>query len=112
MLDELTDHLKELYPVTLHIIENDHGVTVQTLIVQNTRRGEGIGTAVMREIISHALRQNKPVFLTASTDYGGKIGRLKKFYLKRLGFVPNKGRHKDFASREALLWKPAFNRRK
>jgi hypothetical protein len=39
---------------------------------------------------------------TPSADFGGSKTRLTEFYA-RFGFVPNKGKHKDFATRATML---------
>ena len=59
----------------------------------------------MKAIVSHANAHNKRIELTPSSDFGGAKGRLVKFY-KRHGFVENKGKNKDFSTREAMYKEP------
>jgi GNAT superfamily N-acetyltransferase len=67
--------------------------------VPRADRKQGVGTAVMNELVDYADRVGKRIFLTPGLpdDRHGTTsrGRLVKFY-KRFGFVENKGRNKDF----------------
>jgi len=66
-------------------------ITVSRIVVPESARGQGIGTKVMKDLIAYADRVRKPIALTPSSDFGGSVPRLKKFY-KSLGFIENKGR--------------------
>ena len=46
--------------------------------------------------------KGKPIGLTPSADFGGNKARLTKFY-KRFGFVPNKGKNKDYTISESMV---------
>lgn len=82
-------------------------ITVHKIVVPKQVRGAGIGSAAMREIISHADANGKTIALSPSTDFGAtSVNRLKEFY-KRLGFVENKGRNKDFTISETMYRMPA-----
>jgi len=59
----------------------------------------------MGDIIDYADKNNMIVTLTASGSYGSAKGRLISFY-KRFGFVPNKGRNKDFRFQDTLIREP------
>ncbi len=60
----------------------------------------------MQSLIREADAEGAIVALTPSTDFGASSkSRLAKFY-RRFGFVPNKGRNKDFAVREAMIRYP------
>jgi len=62
------------------------------LIISNEK---GEGTKAMKYITEYADAHNKTVILTPSSDFGGNVARLIKFY-KRFGFVENKGKNKDY----------------
>ena len=48
--------------------------------------------------------------LSPSTDFGASsVSRLTKFY-RRFGFKPNKGRNKDFRTRDTMLRNPVLSR--
>lgn len=65
-------------------------------------RNTGQGTMVMEEIVAAADSQGIDIALTPSDAFGSSKARLEKFY-RRFGFMPNKGRNKDFTTREAMI---------
>jgi GNAT superfamily N-acetyltransferase len=67
-----------------------------------SERNSGQGTRIMEEIISAADAEGIDLALTPSDAFGSSKTRLEKFY-RRFGFVPNKGRNKDFTTKEAML---------
>lgn len=70
--------------------------------IPKSDRNTGQGTRIMEEIVSAADAQGIDLALTPSDAFGSSKTRLEKFY-RRFGFVPNKGRNKDFTTREAML---------
>lgn len=80
-----------------------HGDVVQLnrIVVPDGRRGEGLGTAAMQELVDLADRLGKHVALTPTSDFGGNKGRLRAFY-KRFGFVENKGRNRAFSTSHSM----------
>jgi GNAT superfamily N-acetyltransferase len=70
------------------------------------QRNSGIGTAVMQELTKFADRHGLTMTLTPDNSYGGSVARLKVFY-RRFGFVPNKGRRKDYRFSNSMLRRPA-----
>lgn len=87
------------------VSEKNGIVTVAKIVVPKAQRGNGLGTAATQEIIDYADVTGQIVALTPSADFGGNVGRLKSFY-KRFGFVPNKGRSKEFATTESFVRYP------
>lgn len=76
------------------------------ILVDKSKRGGGVGTGVMREIVRQADAEGAVVTLTPSTDFGGSsVKRLTEFY-KRFGFVENKGRNKDFSISDKMYRQP------
>jgi hypothetical protein len=94
------DQLKEL-----SIYEKHDSLVVKAIIIKPELRESGYGTKIMNEIINYADNNNKIVALTPSNSYGGTKNRLIKFY-KQFGFVPNKGRNKNFSFMEAMIRYP------
>lgn len=86
--------------VSLSISERGSIVTVSKIVAGE--RGKGSGSRVMQAIVDYADATNKVVALTPSNDFGGSVSRLREFY-GRFGFVPNKGRSKDFETQEAYI---------
>jgi len=94
--------------VTLDVSETAERITVSRIVA--SKRGEGSGSRVMRALAEYADAVGKQIALTPSGDFGGTVSRLREFYT-RLGFVENKGRNKDFGTREAMIREPGAGRR-
>lgn len=79
--------------------ENADTITLSMIEVPKANRKQGVGSAVMNELIQYADKVNKVIVLTPGQrdDKHGTTSRsrLVQFY-KRFGFVENKGRNKDF----------------
>lgn len=81
--------------------------TLSKIVVPREQRGEGIGTAFMQDLSAMADKDGVTLALSPSGDFGGSVGRLNQFYRSH-GFVPNKGKYKDFSISETML-RPARN---
>jgi hypothetical protein len=82
--------------------EDGSALVVHKIVVPKESRGGGVGTSVMTDLIEQADKNNIPIALSPSGDFGGNVKRLESFY-KRFGFIPNKGRNKDFSLSEKLI---------
>lgn len=72
------------------------------IVVGKESRGKGIGSEVMRRLVAFADRHGLRIGLTPSGDFGGSVGRLKRFY-RGFGFKPYKGfDHRETMEREPL----------
>tara|TARA_R110000824_G_scaffold303003_1_gene490806 strand:+ start:65 stop:463 length:399 start_codon:yes stop_codon:yes gene_type:complete len=80
-------------------------ITLESIVVPKEHRGTGVGTLVMNKIVEWAEANDVIISLTPSSDFGGKVARLKKFY-SNFGFVPNKGRKKEYRTRDTLIRYP------
>ena len=96
--------LKEKYPaIDWSISETDTEINLSKIVVPKESRGSGIGTKAMEDLIRYADENKKRIVLTPSKDFGASsVARLVEFY-KRFGFVENKGRSRDFSTREAMI---------
>lgn len=99
-LDQIKDKYKDV--ADLFVWDGRNSIDVSRIVVKPEFRNSGIGTNIMNEIIQYANSVRKPVSLSPSTDFGGKKGKLLKFY-KGLGFKPNKGRYKDFTISNSMV---------
>ena len=97
----------EAQGLSVFIYESKYGdIVLSQVVVPKEKRGEGIGTEFMEELISLADRTGKRITLTPDTTYGGSsVSRLRNFY-KRFGFVDNKGRNKDYTTGELMYRRP------
>lgn len=94
--------------VDLSVSERGGLITLHKIVVGE--RGQGSGTRIMTALTAYADAHGKMIVLTPSTDFGAtSVERLREFY-KRFGFVDNKGRNRDFSTREAML-RPAVGPR-
>lgn len=88
----------------LDFFVSDRGgeINLSKIIVPKTERGKGAGTKFMNDLIEYADETGQRIVLTPSNSFGGSTSRLKGFY-KRFGFFENKGRNKDFSTRESFI---------
>lgn len=82
------------------------GYELSKIKVPEGSQGGGIGSKVMDDLIAAADAEGAQISLTPDTTFGGSsVSRLKDFY-KRFGFVENKGRNKDFSTRNTMYRDP------
>jgi GNAT superfamily N-acetyltransferase len=94
--------LSNKYKVDLDIYEYPTHLELRRIVVPQDQRGQSIGSKVMQDLIKYAQSNNKDLFTTPSSDFGGSKSRLVQFY-KSFGFKDNKGSNKDFRSRESMV---------
>jgi GNAT superfamily N-acetyltransferase len=94
--------LSNKHKVDLDIYEYPTHLELRRIVVPQDQRGKGIGSKVMQDLIKYAQQNNKDLFTTPSSDFGGSKSRLVQFY-KSFGFKDNKGSNKDFRSRESMV---------
>jgi GNAT superfamily N-acetyltransferase len=104
-LKELAQGWKDTFGIDLFAYEKRGNITVEKIVVPESRRSQGVGTSFFKELFEYADRTGQTVSLTPSKDFGGSLPKLKKFY-KNLGFVENKGRNKDYGISETLYRTP------
>jgi GNAT superfamily N-acetyltransferase len=104
---EYWDALDEGVEVSLHG-DAKKGYVLSKIEVSSDERDAGQGTKAMQDIVDRMDREGAIIALTPDDAFGGNKNRLIKFY-KRFGFVPNKGRNKDFRFRETMIRYPQTN---
>ena len=95
---------------TLHAYVNDAGDLELSLLQVPTRtRNAGTGTRFMEAFTAFADAHGRRILLSPTGPESGmgttSKARLKRFY-KRFGFVENKGRNKDYSTRETMYRMP------
>lgn len=100
------DDILNKYPdVKIDASLNKNDINLSRIVVPKEMRNQGIGTQVMNDLSEYADSIGKRITLTPSSDFGGSVSKLKTFY-KELGFVENKGKNKDFSTRETMYREP------
>lgn len=88
------------------ITEGRSRICLGKIEVPKHLRGRGIGTRALEMLCEYADFSGQSVLLTPSKEFGAtSIGRLEAFY-KGLGFVRNKGVHKNFTISDAMYRAP------
>jgi GNAT superfamily N-acetyltransferase len=105
----ISDALREKHPdldFSLQESKKEGRPTILSrVVVDKKKRGEGQGSKFMNDLIAHADERGHTLALTPSSDFGGSVPRLHRFY-GRYGFVPNKGKHKDYSISEGMYRHP------
>lgn len=97
------EYLDARHPGLEHFVtERPDSLTLNKIVVPKDRRGQGKGSAYMRDLLDYADQHGKRVDLTPSADFGGTKSRLQNFY-RGFGFTPNKGRNRVFESSEDMV---------
>jgi predicted GNAT family acetyltransferase len=98
------DILKEKYPqINFYVYENKTRLILSQIIVPKELRNQGLGSAFMKDLIDYSNKTKKPIYLTPSKDFGGKITKLRSFY-RNFDFK-NKPKS-DYSERESLKREP------
>jgi predicted GNAT family acetyltransferase len=103
--DAIADALRAKYPDVSLSLGGDKSLQLGKIVVPKEQRGQGVGTAVMNDLVRQADEAGAMVTLTPAADFGGNVNRLREFY-KRFGFVENKGKNKDFAVSDRMYRVP------
>ena len=88
-----------------HVFERDGEINVSLIVVNPEYRGEGIGRRIFKDLNQYADSVQKTITLTPDDSFGTSKSKLITFY-KGLGYVLNKGRHKDYEISELMYRLP------
>lgn len=92
--------------VEIDVYEKNGIIKISKIVVPKDMRNQGIGSSVMKKIAKYADETSQKIALTPDSAFGGNKNKLRAFY-KRLGFVDNKGRNKDFSFMESMYREPS-----
>jgi len=102
----IEDTLRAKYPdAKISITESPRGLVLNRIELPRGKRGQGVGTNIMSDLMTEADARGATVALSPSGDFGGSVPRLKEFY-SRFGFLPNKGRTADYGISESMYRLP------
>lgn len=106
-VEQVELNLENRYPeLAIDLMDRGNGtVSISRIVVSPDKRDTGIGSQVMRELADYADANGLTVALTPDASFGGSKSRLVDFY-KRFDFMANKGRHRDFTTKETMLRPP------
>lgn len=104
-IKSINDIFKKYPDVTIDASVGKKDINLSRIVVPKEMRNQGVGTQVMSDLSDYADSIGKRITLTPSSDFGGSVPKLKTFY-KELGFVENKGKNKDFSTRETMYREP------
>ena len=104
---ETLEDIEEKYEdLTLDVFEKGNVLSLGRIVIPEGKRGEGVGSNVMQDLIDYADKNNLKIILTPSTDFGAtSVARLNKFY-KKFGFIDNRGKNRDFSHKESMYRVP------
>ena len=98
--------LKAQFPeVDFWLSQRGDKATLDRVVVPKEARNQGTGTAFMNALVKAADDDSARLGLSPSSDFGGNKKQLEEFY-RRFGFVPNKGRNRDFELMSAMVRQP------
>ena len=98
---DINTFLSEKYPqIDFFISEKNNTIILNKIIIPEELRNQNLGTSFVNDLIYYSKSVKKPIYLTPTGDYGGKVTKLREFY-KNLGF---KNRPKeDFSEKETMI---------
>jgi len=98
-VEKLESDIKTRYPAIdklgIYMDGRKNSLFLSDLYVKKEFRGTGVGSAVMREIVTFADNNHIPIVLIPEPEGRSSVKKLIQFYSK-FGFVINKGRNVDY----------------
>jgi GNAT superfamily N-acetyltransferase len=86
--------------------EDKGTITISIIKVDKDKQRTGLGTKFMKSVCAYADNTKQRVALSPTIEFGASsLTRLKKFY-KSFGFVDNRGRNKDYTTRQSMIRNP------
>jgi len=102
----LARDLDTKYPdITADISAKDNYLTLDRLEIDKELRRQGLGSRFMEDLTQYADDTGRQVRLTADGDFGGSKAGQQRFY-RRHGFVPNRGRARDYTFQDNMYRDP------
>jgi hypothetical protein len=85
--------------------ERSNEIEPGVIKVPKEDRNQGIGNKAMSILIDYADQVGKRIVVSPTNEFGSNKQRLTNWY-KKLGFVENKGRNKDYTTRKTMYRDP------
>jgi GNAT superfamily N-acetyltransferase len=87
---------------SIFVFERDESIVLSEIRLPKELQRQGIGSAIMTDLIKYSEEVGKPIFLTPDTSWGTSKSALLRFY-KSFGFVFNKGKNKNWQHTEVMV---------
>lgn len=104
--EETLDDLTARHPnVDLFATEQPHGITLRMIQVAPELQGQGHATRALQDLTQYADSKGLPIALTPGIPEGrkGLSNTALKGWYKAHGFVPNRGRNKDYKFMQTMI---------
>jgi hypothetical protein len=88
-----------------NLSERNNEIEPGIINVPKPERNMGIGNKAMSILIDYSDRVGKRIVVSPTSEFGSSKQRLTNWY-KKLGFVENKGRNKDYTTRKTMYRDP------
>tara|TARA_R110002020_G_scaffold85121_1_gene210266 strand:- start:427 stop:2745 length:2319 start_codon:yes stop_codon:yes gene_type:complete len=97
--------IEDISTVNIETSKRGNVLEISKIETPDNLRGQGLADQKLEQLINKADEDGLTLALTPSDAFGANKARLTKWY-KRHGFVPNKGRNKNFETRESMVRLP------
>ena len=93
---------KQFMAESINVSKTKHYWEINKIETPKHLQGKGHANSELKELLTHADKEKIPVALSPTSEFGSSKTRLTKWY-RRHGFVPNKGRNKDFRTQQTMV---------
>jgi GNAT superfamily N-acetyltransferase len=94
----------------MSIVRSGDVVELWHLGIGEPFQGRGFAREAMAQLLGLADEAGVTLALSPAKDFGASLGRLTKFYAG-FGFKPNRGRNKEWQTRQSMVRKPLVKAR-
>lgn len=108
-IDKLIDKYKDKADLSIRFNEKQNLITIDKIIVKEKRNGTG--SKILNDLIEIADNINTVISLDPTSDFGTNKSILTKFY-KKMGFVENSGKNKNYEIYESMYRDRLYQKRK
>ena len=89
-------------PVRIETSKRGDVLEISRIETPDNLRGQGLAEQKLQQLVNQADADGTTLALTPTDAFGAKKSKLEKWY-RRHGFVPNKGRNKNWTTKESMV---------
>jgi predicted GNAT family acetyltransferase len=89
-------------PVRIETSKRGDVLEISRIETPDNLRGQGLAEQKLQQLVNQADADGTTLALTPTDAFGAKKSKLEKWY-RRHGFVPNKGRNKNWTTKESMI---------